>query len=122
MWWTRPRAVLGPALEAVRGAYRRFAPSLGFQTSLLVMRPNVDVPDPAVRFSAWRTESYPWSQAYDARTYAELLATQPDHMLLPAEQRERLLGAVKDVIEAHGNNIQYEFRTDLSMATLLRDH
>jgi SAM-dependent methyltransferase len=116
VWWTRPRAVHGRVLEAVRDAYRRLAPALGSQTSLLVMRPAADIPDRAPGFGAWRTESHPWQQAFDSRSYAALISTQPDHRLLPVEHRTPLIDAVTHAIEAHGNRIEYEFRTDLSVA------
>jgi SAM-dependent methyltransferase len=117
VWWTRPRGVEGRVLDRVRDAYGRHAPALASRTSLLVMSTEPDVPPPVSGFSRWRTTSYRWQEAYDAHRYTELILTQGDHRLLPAGQRARLLEAVANVIAAHGDRIEYEFSTDLSVAT-----
>lgn len=116
VWWNRPRAVDGALLTAVREAYRRHAPALASETSLLVMRPAADVPERAPGFGPWSTQSYAWHRAYDARSYAALVSTQGDHRLLPVEQRASLITAVESAIEMHGDRIEYEFRTDLFIA------
>jgi hypothetical protein len=104
-------------LEAVRSAYRRHAPALTTSTSLLVMHPQADVPPPASGFGPWQTSSHRWQETYDAHRYVELILTQGDHRLLPASQRARLVEAVGNAIVSHGDRIDYEFSTDLSIAT-----
>jgi hypothetical protein len=86
-------------------------------TSLLEMHAQPDVPPPAPGFSHWHTTSYLWHETYDARRYCDLILTQGDHRLLPAEQRATLIAAVADAITSHDDHIDYEFSTDLSLAT-----
>jgi SAM-dependent methyltransferase len=117
VWWTRPRSVKGGVLDPLRDAYRRHAPDLATSTSLLVMHAEADVPPPASGFSPWQTSSYRWQETYDAHRYVELVLTQGDHRLLPTSQRARLVEAVANAIVAHGDRIDYEFSTELSIAT-----
>ena len=116
VWWTRPRSVAGPVLDAVRDAYRRHAAALLESTSLLVMHSKPEVPAPAAGFGPWQTASFRWQETFDAYRYADLVRTQGDHRLLPAARRARLVGAVGDAIAAHGGRITYAFSTDLSIA------
>jgi SAM-dependent methyltransferase len=117
VWWTRPRAVPGTVLAAVQDAYRQVAPALVDRTSLLVVRPGVDVPAPLPGFGPWRSSSFPWTHVYDAENYAQLIQTQGDHRLLADAQLAELLTAVKSAIGHAGNGrIEYRFSTDLSVA------
>ena len=49
--------------------------------------------------------SWPWEQRYTAAQYLRLLQTHQDHMLLPDEQRRRLLDAIHDTISTCGGAI-----------------
>jgi SAM-dependent methyltransferase len=117
VWWSRPRNVSADMLDRLRDVYRRHAPELASSTSLLVVHAEPDVPSPAPGFSPWQTSSYRWHETYDAQRYVELILTQGDHRLLPAPQRASLVDAVADAIAARGGCIEYEFSTDLSIAT-----
>jgi SAM-dependent methyltransferase len=117
IWWTRPRAVRGQILAALRDVYRSVAPSLVNQTSLLAVEAGVDVPRDLPLFGPWRSRSFRWSQVFDAGSYAELIQTQGDHRLLPLGQLIALVAAVEDVIDrVGGGHIEYVFSTDLSIA------
>jgi SAM-dependent methyltransferase len=117
IWWNRPRAVAGPVLAAVRDAYRREAPALAEQTSLLVVGPGIDIPDELVGFGPWRTRTFRWSRAYDAASYAELIQTQGDHRLLGPDRLKALVVAVRAAIDdVGGGRIEYVFSADLSIA------
>lgn len=48
---------------------------------------------------------HPWSQRFDAPAYLDRLRTQSDHRLLGDVEREKLLVAVRDVIESHGGAV-----------------
>ena len=87
------------------------------ETSLLVVGPGVDVPDPLDGFGPWRTRTFRWSQVYDATSYTELIRTQGDHRLLPPDRLEALVAAVRAAIEdVGGGRIEYVFSADLSIA------
>jgi SAM-dependent methyltransferase len=59
---------------------------------------------------------HPWTQSLDAAAYLDRLRTQSDHRLLPAGKLERLLGAVREVIEAHGGTVTVPHSTLVVLA------
>ncbi len=56
---------------------------------------------------------YAWSRPLNAAGYANLMRTQSDHRMLPAQQLEALLEGLTDVINAHGGNVTLEYDTTL---------
>jgi SAM-dependent methyltransferase len=117
IWWNRPRAVIGPVFGAVQEAYRREAPALAEQTSLLVVAPRLDVPDRLIGFGPWRGRTFRWSRVYDARSYTDLIQTQGDHRLLPPDRLSALVARVRRAIDdVGGGRIEYHFTADLSIA------
>jgi len=59
---------------------------------------------------------YDWSLDYSAGDYVGLLATLSEIRLLDDERRERLFGAVRAVIDAHGGALTLPLRTRLCLA------
>jgi SAM-dependent methyltransferase len=64
--------------------------------------------------------SYPWSRAFTADEYVDLLRTHSNHRLLPAAQREVLHAAVRDAFERHGGRAEVRYEAQLYLARSLR--
>ena len=60
--------------------------------------------------------SHSWSHRYLAAEYLDLLRTYSDHRLLPPEERESLLAAVGQAIDAHGGGIEVRYAAHLHLA------
>ena len=52
---------------------------------------------------------HPWRQSYSAERYTALMATQSDHLMLPAKQRDDVLAALADVIAGLGGAIVVDY-------------
>ncbi|MDA8312068.1 MAG: class I SAM-dependent methyltransferase [Actinomycetota bacterium] len=57
-----------------------------------------------------------WTQSLDAAAYLDRLRTQSDHRLLPAAELERLLEAVRAVIDARGGAVTVPHSTLIVLA------
>jgi len=117
LWWNRPSELAGPVWDAIGAAYARHAPALDRRDRLRAKsRIDADA-EPAEGFAPWRVERFEWTAVYDAESYAELLATHSDHVLLERERREPLLAAVRRAIdEVGGGRLEYRYRTLLLRA------
>jgi SAM-dependent methyltransferase len=63
---------------------------------------------------------YAWRAEYDARSYARLLGTYSDHMLLPDDVRARLLDGVAALIDARfSGRIAKHYVADLYVARVI---
>lgn len=109
-------------VEALDPVYERFAPSLTRPSAEL--RPESEAHDAHVEglagsdhFGAVEARAFPWEAAYDRGQWLGFMATQSDHVLLPAAQRAALLEAVGDVIDELGGRLLYHFSTLLLAAT-----
>lgn len=111
--------------DELEDLYQRIAPDL------LAQRPSFPGLDPArpgeaveaevLRTGLFRdviTRTYPWSAAFTADTYAGLLQTQSGHRMLAEDRRAELLDGVRDIIAAHGGQIEIPHGTLLAMARL----
>lgn len=58
---------------------------------------------------------HPWTAETTADDYLALLSTQSDHRLLDAATRDRLLGAVRELVQRFGGAIQVPYDTLLVM-------
>jgi trans-aconitate methyltransferase len=121
VFWNRGHhdPAIAAALDA---AYERVAPSLPRPSTEL--RPDHHAHDAHVgelasngQFSAVEAQAYPWEAVYDRAAWLDFIATQSDHVMLPAAQRSALLDAVGDVIDGLGGSIPYHFSTLLLTAT-----
>ena len=68
-------------------------------------------------FAPIELRSYPWSAAYTASAWVELIATHSDHATLPPVQRAALLRGVADVITELGGTVTVQSCTALILAT-----
>ncbi len=69
-------------------------------------------------FQELRVSSFPWSRDYSAAQWLENLRTHSDHATMDPAARERLLGALGEVIDARGGAIQLGYETRLLSARL----
>lgn len=101
-----------PVRAALEVSYREHAPALhrkgpgfpGLTPSELEERARAEVEECA-DFTDIAVHEHPWTATFDAEAYVERLRTQSDHRLLPAEQRERLLDAVSEVIASAAGGV-----------------
>jgi len=63
-----------------------------------------------------QAERFDWDQEYTAQEYVDLLGTHSDHILLPDEQRQRLLAEVQETIERRGGRLTLPYSTLLCLA------
>jgi SAM-dependent methyltransferase len=103
--------------------YRRYAPELhgrqaGFpgltpprfeETARAEIESRPEFADVAMR-------EHRWVDTVSAERFAALLETQSDHRLLALDVRQALLGAVREVVEAHGGRIAVPYATVLLLA------
>jgi SAM-dependent methyltransferase len=112
--------------ESLRGdledLYRRLVPDLYARHPTfpgLTTRPDdADRGNEMRRTGLFQDETertYPWPAAFTVDSFLELLQSQSDHRLLAEDTRARLLGAVREVITAHGGEIEVPHVTLLVM-------
>jgi len=65
------------------------------------------------KFAGTWIRQYDWDQRMARAEWLDLLPTQSDHRVLPAEQRSRLLDGVGEVIDSLGGTILVHFETEL---------
>jgi SAM-dependent methyltransferase len=113
-----PVADASPLREALDRAYAAHAPTLGPLPSTRWYAGGVVAEQLArsARFGPVELRAYPWSQVYGAEEYADLLSTSSDHRMLPTEQREALLAAIRAAVEEHGGCIEVRYETHLHLA------
>jgi SAM-dependent methyltransferase len=123
MFWHRARWDDGPLHDDLERLYQRLAPGLMEQRPTfpgLAPSPGDDlVPDAIRKTGLFRDETmreYPWSAAFTADSYTDLLMTQSGHRMLPQEHRAELLDGVRAIIESHGGEIVVPHATLLAMA------
>ncbi len=59
-------------------------------------------------FEAVRAHDYPRRFGYPPERYAELLGTQSEHLMLPAERLDALLAAVRQALERLGGSVEVD--------------
>jgi SAM-dependent methyltransferase len=109
-----------PLREALDQVYAVHAPSLAGPSPTRWYAEDGPIPRLFAEsgdFGPVRSRRYPWSQAFAAADYLDLLRTYSDHLLLLPEQRESLLGAVREAIEAHGGRIEVRYEAHLYVAS-----
>jgi SAM-dependent methyltransferase len=123
LFWHRVQWQGQPLRDELEDLYQRLAPDL------LAQRPSFPGLDPArsgdvVEAEIRRTglfqdatmQTYPWSATFTADTYAGLLQTQSGHRMLDDQRRAELLDGVRELIAAHGGEIEVPHGTLLVMA------
>lgn len=123
--WTFPDWEACSLRRALRDAYRAAAPRLvpdfpmhpGSEPTRLAGDWRAEI-ESSRAFCAPRVSVHAWSQPYTSAGYVELLQTHQDHILLPADDRDRLLAAVATVIEQPGGGmLTMPFVTRVCVAT-----
>jgi SAM-dependent methyltransferase len=69
-------------------------------------------------FASVRTHRYKWTMTLTTDQWIGTLGTYSDHIALPAEQRERLLAAVRRIIDERGGSLTSDYRTYTIFATI----
>ncbi len=126
VFWNRPLWEDSALRAALDDVYERCAPELkarepGFPG---LTQPRVDQErateiEASGCFGPVTRRSYRWSKPYTAEEYLELLQTQSDHRMLPADQRAHVLGGVAAVIERSGGSVVMDYVARLYLARRL---
>ncbi len=108
-----------PFREALEKVYAIHAPNLGGpppEHAYLPSGPFSDDFDRSGLFEPIVHKSYPWSRSFSAKSYADYLRTVSRYRLIDEKQREDLLAAIEDAIEAHGGGFDASVETHLYFA------
>jgi SAM-dependent methyltransferase len=106
---------------ALNEAYKLHAPALESGYVPLGHLNNTNAEDVAAivatgSFAAPELRSYEWVGQYTRDEWVDQLGTHSDHLALPAEQLESLMGAVAQVVDQLGGTVTVHYRTDLILA------
>ena len=101
-----------PERPGIDRAYAQHAPGIGTHPGPAM----ADELAEAAQFGAVTDRSYPWTLECDVPTYLDFMRTQSSHRLLPPDQLERLLEAIGEAIEAHGDTTTTPYLAALLMA------
>jgi SAM-dependent methyltransferase len=120
--WNRVRWQGEPLRYDLADLYRRLVPGLYARHPAfpgLTPRPEDGDRGGEMRrtglFQDETVRTYPWPAAFTADSFIDLLQSQSDHRLLAEDTRARLLHAVREVIAAHGGEIEVPHVTLLVM-------
>jgi len=106
----RSRLAEHPAVSVLTTTFEAWPSLSGAKGEFLAQAPE---------FGAVETVSEMWTARYGTATYLELMQTQSDHRMLPEETRRELLGAIAEVIDAHGSSFDLEYEARLLLAERL---
>jgi SAM-dependent methyltransferase len=108
-FWNRPAWGDSPLRDALLEVYRQVAPGLSTEGSMHPANPAPERRDEWLaeiaavpQFTDAVIRIYRWTQDYTGADYAGMLGTLSEYRLLDVAARERILGAVRDAIDAHG--------------------
>jgi len=73
------------------------------------------------RFAPTWIRQYDWDSRMSRDEWLDLLPTQSDHRVLPAEQRARLLDGVGAAIDGLGGSVLVHWETELIVTRRLAD-
>ncbi|NTG49270.1 methyltransferase domain-containing protein [Agrobacterium rhizogenes] len=111
-----PASPLGPEFARI---YSQYAPSLSGPPAEAWYLPGgffAALFEESEHFGPVTHRCYPWSRMHSTTSYTDLLRTLSGHRLLADEQREALLGAIAEVIAAHGGEFELRYETHLYLA------
>ena len=104
----------------IQEVYERFAPTLSEEVRRKPrewdMERRAEQIRNTQRFSEVKIEQFPWTARYSSADYVALLDTHSNHLMLPAETRERLYGGITQVLEKHGGTIEKHYTAVLYLA------
>jgi SAM-dependent methyltransferase len=109
-----------PVRAAIDAAYAAHAPALldsaGAMSWYAEGGPIPALFAESARFDPATWRRHPWSQAYTAREYLDLLRTHSDHRLLGESERESLLAAIGQAIDRCGGSTEVQYEAHLYLA------
>ncbi len=127
-FWNRPQWRENPLRPAIDATYRELDELFAARPSG-PMNPSGEPPQirnarewfelefrDGTNFTDVDARVYEWSQRYTTDEYLALLGTHSDHILLPAEARERLFKRVAEAIDAAGGSFELTYQTLLCLA------
>jgi len=68
-------------------------------------------------FTDVEARAFPWDTVYDRLSWTEFIVTHSDHLRLPDRQRQALVEALGDAVDALGGTLTYHYSTLLVLAT-----
>ena len=126
--WSFPEWEGCAARESLRRAYRSAAADLAAE---FPMHPDSEPTrlagqweaeiEASGRFTAPEVRAFAWSQIYTSEAYVALLGTHQDHILLPDDDRARLLEAVRRSIDGDGGSLELPLVTYVCLARRTQD-
>jgi SAM-dependent methyltransferase len=106
LWWNGPADFESDTRLAIDAVYAELAPEIGHRGRSGGGMPELE---PAPGFGEPVRRDYRWARSYTTREWLDLLRTQSDHRMLPADRRESLIAAVGSVIDAHGGVYRHPY-------------
>jgi ubiquinone/menaquinone biosynthesis C-methylase UbiE len=98
-----------PADRDLADVYARCFPGSTGRDSKSALKETVHRVEETIRssglFTAPSTWRHAWSETYTTRRYLQLLESFSDHRALPEADRQTLLDAVREVVDAHGGRV-----------------
>jgi SAM-dependent methyltransferase len=116
LFWNVPTEWDGQLGDDIDGVYRQHAPHLVRASEQWDLDGTLRELDDTGHFVAIEKRTFPWTETYTTETYRAILATHSNHRMLEDDQRERLHGAVADVVERHGGTVDVEYTAWLYLA------
>jgi SAM-dependent methyltransferase len=112
-WNTHPDDQPAAATQrAIDDVYARVAPDVAGPPRPVTAEDSLPIPDD-LSFDRPLTRNYVWTQDYTTVTWVDLMRTHSNHMVLEPDDRDRLLAAVAEAIDAHGGGFTYRYLTQL---------
>ena len=104
----------------MQDVYRRLAPGTVAESRRFDGRepPYADDLRTAGVFGSVDVRSYEWDREYAADEWVQMVQTHSDHVVMPADQRARLIEEVTATIDAHGGVVRAHYVTQTILAEL----
>jgi len=128
VFWNRPDWTRCELRDALEGAYRRSGVAMvsrgplhpsGHEPLLEEGDSWFDELAASPEFTGAELRRYDWVRRYAATEYVDLVGTHSDHLLLDADQRDRLFAEITDAIDAAGGSFEFPYGTLLCLARRL---
>ena len=114
LFWNKQREWTGALGAENAAAYAEHAPERSKWTGELSWV-GAEL-DACAAFTDTDVRRFTWSRQYTRAEWVGLLGTHSDHLILPAERRSRLHGAVGDAIDRHGGRVDVVYDTTLFLS------
>lgn len=109
----------GPVRERIDAAYAECAPDIAARLPGTDAARGRSLSADFANASGFGTlvrEQLPWGREWRTADYLEMMQTQSDHRMLPADQLAALLARLEQIIDAAGGSIVVNYLTTLLMA------